>query len=218
MDSNRQGADARNGARRGIEPPTFGPQPTDLTARLRQLTRWATGLQNAPGRKPGGGWATRPGGRVDFPPSARSPASTPRREIWTEAPSRGGRFGKTFTTNDSPVVPHLSTELAQRCLVSQIGRDATRSPRYERMMGSVRLDPPGPGGTSGSHQKSSSSGNRTPGVCVTGRNVTNYTNEDCSLGVNAGIRPALDHYRLSRCIKRSYRDLNPDRWIQSPEC
>ena len=26
--------------------------------------------------------------------------------------------------------------------------------------------------------KSSSSGNRTPGVCVTGRNVTNYTNED----------------------------------------
>ena len=27
-------------------------------------------------------------------------------------------------------------------------------------------------------QKSSSSGNRTPGVCVTGRNVTNYTNED----------------------------------------
>ena len=60
-------------------------------------------------------------------------------------PSRGGRFGKTFTTNDSPVVPHLSTELAQRCLVSQIGRDATRSPRYERMMRSVRLDPPGPG-------------------------------------------------------------------------
>ena len=59
-------------------------------------------------------------------------------------PSRGGRFGKTFTTNDSPVVPHLSTELAQRCLVSQIGRDATRSPRYERMMASARLDPPGP--------------------------------------------------------------------------
>ena len=27
-------------------------------------------------------------------------------------------------------------------------------------------------------QKSSSSGNRTPGVCVTGRNVTNYTNEE----------------------------------------
>ena len=26
--------------------------------------------------------------------------------------------------------------------------------------------------------KSSSSGNRTPGVCVTGRNVTNYTNEE----------------------------------------
>ena len=51
---------------------------------------------------------------------------------------------KTFTTNDSPVVPHLSTELAQRCLVSQIGRDATRSPRYERMMTSARLDPPGP--------------------------------------------------------------------------
>ena len=30
--------------------------------------------------------------------------------------------------------------------------------------------------------KSSSSGNRTPGVCVTGRNVTNYTNEEYSLG------------------------------------
>ena len=26
--------------------------------------------------------------------------------------------------------------------------------------------------------KSSSSGNRTPGVCVTGRNVTNYTNQE----------------------------------------
>ena len=41
---------------------------------------------------------------------------------------------KTFTTNDSRVVPHRSTELAQWCLVSQIGRDATISPRYERMM------------------------------------------------------------------------------------
>ena len=78
------------------------------------------------------------------------------------------------------MVPHLSTELAQRCLVSQIGRDATRSPRYERMMTSYRLDPPGRGAPPGTHQKSSSSGNRTPGVCVTGRNVTNYTNEDYS--------------------------------------
>ena len=29
--------------------------------------------------------------------------------------------------------------------------------------------------------KNSGTGNRTPGVCVTGRNVTNYTNEDKSL-------------------------------------
>ena len=60
-------------------------------------------------------------------------------------PSRGGRFGKTFTTNDSPVVPHLSTELAQRCLVSQIGRDATVSPGYERMMGAMGWGAPGLG-------------------------------------------------------------------------
>ena len=37
------------------------------------------------------------------------------------------------------------------------------------------------------HQKSSSSGNRTPGVCVTGRNVTNYTNEERRLEAH---RPA----------------------------
>ena len=42
---------------------------------------------------------------------------------------------KTFTTNDSRVVPHRSTELAHCRLVSQIGRDATFSARYERMMG-----------------------------------------------------------------------------------
>ena len=38
-------------------------------------------------------------------------------------------------------------------------------------------------------QKSSSSGNRTPGVCVTGRNVTNYTNEDRRLGTPIGRQP-----------------------------
>ena len=41
------------------------------------------------------------------------------------------------------MVPHLSTELAQWCLVSQIGRDATVSPRYERMMGADSANPPG---------------------------------------------------------------------------
>ena len=41
---------------------------------------------------------------------------------------------KTFTTNDSRVVPHRSTELAHCRLVSQIGRDATVSAGYERMM------------------------------------------------------------------------------------
>ena len=38
---------------------------------------------------------------------------------------------KTFDTNDSRVVPHRSTELAQRCLVSEIGRDRTFSPWYD---------------------------------------------------------------------------------------
>ena len=41
-------------------------------------------------------------------------------------------------------------------------------------------------GSEPSLAKSSSSGNRTPGVCVTGRNVTNYTNEDHSLGITVG--------------------------------
>ena len=41
---------------------------------------------------------------------------------------------------------------------------------------------PGRVGDRGIQLKSSSSGNRTPGVCVTGRNVTNYTNEEYSLG------------------------------------
>ena len=42
---------------------------------------------------------------------------------------------KTFVTCDSRVVPHRSTEQAQRCLVSEIGRDRTFSPWYEPTMG-----------------------------------------------------------------------------------
>ena len=126
------------------------------------------------------------------------------------------QYQKTFTTDDSCVVPHRGTRAAHWCLVSQIGRDATVSPGYERMMGgnrSGRHSPEGP--NSRKSQKSSSSGNRTPGVCVTGRNVTNYTNEDCS---SASL---CRHKNLAFPLasgKRSYRDLNPDRWIQSPEC
>ena len=44
------------------------------------------------------------------------------------------REKKTFNTNDSQLVPHVSTELAQRCLVSEIGRDRTFSPWYDRTM------------------------------------------------------------------------------------
>ena len=43
-------------------------------------------------------------------------------------------LAKTFNTNDSQLVPHVSTELAQRCLVSEIGRDRTFSPWYDRTM------------------------------------------------------------------------------------
>ena len=49
------------------------------------------------------------------------------KEIWV----RFQRKTKTFDTNDSRVVPHRSTELAQRCLVSEIGRDRTFSPWYD---------------------------------------------------------------------------------------
>ena len=42
---------------------------------------------------------------------------------------------KTLVTCDSRVVPHRSTEQAQRCLVSEIGRDRTFSPWYEPTMG-----------------------------------------------------------------------------------
>ena len=53
--------------------------------------------------------------------------------------------------------------------------------------------PVNPRGSSPPAPKSSSSGNRTPGVCVTGRNVTNYTNEDRRLGAfqAAAPRPPL---------------------------
>ena len=57
--------------------------------------------------------------------------------------SRGRYHAKTFTTNDSRVVPHRSTELAHCRLVSQIGRDATISAGYERMMVTVSVDLPG---------------------------------------------------------------------------
>ena len=49
---------------------------------------------------------------------------------------------KTFNTNDSQLVPHVSTELAQRCLVSEIGRDRTFSPWYDRTMRVNRASPP----------------------------------------------------------------------------
>ena len=49
---------------------------------------------------------------------------------------------KTFNTNDSQLVPHVSTELAQRCLVSEIGRDRTFSPWYDRTMRFNRASPP----------------------------------------------------------------------------
>ena len=49
---------------------------------------------------------------------------------------------KTFNTNDSQLVPHVSTELAQRCLVSEIGRDRTFSPWYDRTMRVIPTPPP----------------------------------------------------------------------------
>ena len=41
---------------------------------------------------------------------------------------------KTFDTRDSRVVPHPSTDQAQRCLTSQFGWDAVYPPWYDRMM------------------------------------------------------------------------------------
>ena len=57
--------------------------------------------------------------------------------------------------------------------------------------------PVNPRGSNPPAPKSSSSGNRTPGVCVTGRNVTNYTNEDRRLDAFPGVRPAGVGTRLS---------------------
>ena len=44
------------------------------------------------------------------------------------------RTGKTYVTCDSHVVPHRSTEQAQRCLTSEFGWDPVLSARYERTM------------------------------------------------------------------------------------
>ena len=38
-----------------------------------------------------------------------------------------------YSTQDSLVVPHQSTDRAQRCLTSQFGWDAVLSPWYDRM-------------------------------------------------------------------------------------
>ena len=48
------------------------------------------------------------------------------------------------------------------------------------------------------------SGNRTRGVCVTGRNVTNYTNTDLFLFQNLKrcIRPRMFEFQRERCCNR----------------
>ena len=51
---------------------------------------------------------------------------------------------KTFTIDDSRVVPHRSTESTHWCLISQIGRDVMASPGYERMMGVACSGRPSP--------------------------------------------------------------------------
>ena len=48
---------------------------------------------------------------------------------------------KTYTTCDSRVVPHRSTEQAQWCLTSEFGWDPVLSPWYDRMMGDDRWGP-----------------------------------------------------------------------------
>ena len=61
------------------------------------------------------------------------------------------------------------------------------------------------GAENGPKKSVSTSGNRTPGVCVTGRNVTNYTNVDCE----PPARIELATLRLlSACSARlSYRGI-----------
>ena len=48
------------------------------------------------------------------------------------------------------------------------------------------------------------SGNRTRGVCVTGRNVTNYTNTDLFLFQNLKhwLRPLMFEFQRVRCCNR----------------
>ena len=66
--------------------------------------------------------------------------------MWEELANLTGKTSresqKTFNTNDSQLVPHVSTELAQRCLVSEIGRDRTFSPWYDRTMRVIPTPPP----------------------------------------------------------------------------
>ena len=73
-----------------------------------------------------------------LPPAGLEPAAAPLPEPGSLTP-----WGlKTFNTNDSQLVPHVSTELAQRCLVSEIGRDRTFSPWYDRTMRLMGQIPP----------------------------------------------------------------------------
>ena len=80
-------------------------------------------------------------------------------------------YDKTFDTNDSRVGPHRSTELAQWCLVSEIGRDRTFSPWCDRTMlvGTVRSMVNAPEGKAGGKNKSASTWARTRDLSVNSR-------------------------------------------------
>ena len=77
---------------------------------------------------------------------------------------------KTCVTCDSRVVPHRSTEQAQRCLTSEFGWDLVHSPWYERMMGvilGVAIKPPTAVGSNPKRYAIPGS-NRGPPACEAG--------------------------------------------------
>ena len=58
------------------------------------------------------------------------------------------------------------------------------------------------GAENGPKKSVSTSGNRTLGVCVTGRNVTNYTNADCFAAMLLG-------HLLALAVSRGVVDIAP---------
>ena len=91
---------------------------------------------------------------------------------------------KTFNTNDSQLVPHVSTELAQRCLVSEIGRDRTFSPWYDRTMLLIGVVPAirKAANYTAVNQKNALTWARTRDLSVNSRALCQLSHEGLSLG------------------------------------